>query len=140
MEEKLTTNQNSMNLLRAQIQKEKSLLKQDEREVRQLEASLKSNEAYRREQNKTLYSAVRNMGDSEDLDLLSIHLREQRNMDSSSDFENDPELAAMLSQLQSHLSSMQGNTADMSQVKQALSETMSDIAVYKASIPSTCNT
>ena len=47
IEDQLTSSINSINLLRAQIKKEESLLVEDEEEVEHLQESTKSNEALR---------------------------------------------------------------------------------------------
>lgn len=100
-----------MSLLRAQLGKEEELLKQDEANVNHLEQSLKSNDATRRQQSRTLHPMARNLlANHADSDLLDLHDREKLDPEPSLlTLFQDEDMLVTLEQLQNHLDSMHNN-------------------------------
>lgn len=119
LEDQLTSNQQSINLLRAQIKKEETLLKEDEQEVERLDRSFKSNTAFRRQQSKSLHSLARKAaGDVDDGQhkQLAVAAAQVDCHAKESTWVQDLELQATLKQLRSHLGSMANNISDVKQL------------------------
>lgn len=129
IEEQLNSDMHSMSLLRAQLAKEEELLNQDEAEVKYLEQSLKSNDATRRQQSRTLHPMARNLlANLSDSDSLNLHDHEKAHPEPSllTLFE-DADMLPTLQQLQNHLDSMHNNIHDIKQVTQAISMVSCDL-------------
>lgn len=132
IEEQMTADIHSINLLRAQIAKEERLLKQDKAEVDHLEESLKSNEAYRRDQTRTLHPTARKLGQKADsIDLLALEAKDKKPIWTSiTDLFKIQEMAPILKQLQNHLDSMQSNVADTRVVSSAVKQAAVELEGY----------
>lgn len=118
-----------MRLLQAQLAKEEELLKQDEAEVKYLEQSLKSNEAIRRQQSRTLHPmAQKLLAPRANIDLMDLHDAEEKADEPSLEilFE-DNDMSPILEQLQNHLDSMHKNSKDIKDVKCLVEETSFDL-------------
>lgn len=136
VEEQLTNNTHSMNLLRAQIKKEEALLKQDERELANLESAMKDNEAVRREQSRSLHPIVRDLGlENENIDILALdRAHSKSSMVDVHELFEDEDMAPILAQLQNHLLSLQQNVSDLRNVKEAVCNVSRDLSTYAAAV------
>ncbi|KAH0842191.1 hypothetical protein AYO21_00184 [Fonsecaea monophora] len=151
LQSQLTTNLQSAQLLRRQINREKLALKRDRAQLKALEEGFKGSEALRRKKDRGLHPIAKNLHRSEDEDAggREAELREevervnniagilpvdQRTSAMSKPktrspptlspgSDDDPELNSLLNQLRSHLLSMQNNTASMLPVLAAMDET-----------------
>ena len=132
IEEQVTADIHSINLLRAQIAREEQLLNQDKAEVEHLEESLKANEAYRRDQSRTLHPTARKLGQIEDsTDLLALEAKDKKRVRISiAELFEDEEMAPILQQLQNHLDSMQSNVADVKGVRSAVKQAAAELEGY----------
>lgn len=128
----MTADTHSMNLLKAQIEKEENLLKQDEAELAHLEESLKANEALRRDQSRTLHPIARRLGQHQDnIDLLGLEATSKKPIKPSlAELFDDEEMLPILEQLQNHLDSMQNNVADIKQVRDATTQAAVELQLY----------
>lgn len=114
-----------MNLLRAQIAKEEELVKEEEAQLEQLERSLQSNQAFRRQQSRNMHPVARKIiQDHGEFDLLDLEDENKKELEPSvSDLFQDEELRPMLQQLQNHLNSMHNNIADVTKVTKVIKNT-----------------
>lgn len=133
VEDQLNSNVHSMNLLRAQIQKEEALLKQDEHEAAVLEKAMRDNEVLRREQSRSLHVIARDIGmDNTQRDSLSLDRGDAvRTMIDTSELLQDESMAPIMAQLQSHLGTMQHNFSELRDVKQAINEVSRELTIYE---------
>jgi kinetochore protein Fta7 len=133
----LNMNMQSCKLLRDQVKRERRELKRDQAELAQLKEGLKSSEALRRQQEKSLHPIVAAWQD-EQMDEDVEKMNQRAGIDGSrmgmgnihggteigaSDGEVDEEMAPLLKQLRDHLGSMQNNTAGMMPVLEAMEGT-----------------
>ena len=131
IEEQLTANIHSMDLLRAQIAREEQLLKQDQAEVDYLERSLKSNEVLRKEQSKTSHPIARGLGQDLEVDLLALDNEDKKVLEPSvAGLFEDDDLRPVLQHLQNHLDSMHANATDLGDVKNAIKMAAIELEVY----------
>lgn len=131
LEDQLTSNQQSIHLLRAQIKREEVLLKEDKQEVGRLDQAFKSNTAFRRQQSKSLHPITKKiageLSDQQHKQPLIATGKVDFSADESS-WARDQELQAILKQLRSHLGSMANNVSDVQQLgieMQALHQVLS---------------
>jgi len=131
IEEQLTANIHSINLLRAQITKEEQLLKQDQAEVDYLEHSLKSNEVLRRDQGRTLHPIARRLGKDAYVDLLELDNGDKKGSEPwIAELLFDEEMRPVVEQLQNHLDSMQNNTMHLGYVNSVVGRAVTDVEAY----------
>ncbi|OAL23571.1 hypothetical protein AYO20_10967 [Fonsecaea nubica] len=151
LQSQLTTNLQSAQLLRRQINREKLALKRDRAQLKTLEEGFKSSEALRRKKERGLHPIAKNLHREEDEDeggreaelreevervnniagIFPVNQRTSAMSESmtcspptlSPGSDDDPELSLLLDQLRSHLLSMQNNTASMLPVLAAMDET-----------------
>ncbi|KIW22794.1 uncharacterized protein PV07_11058 [Cladophialophora immunda] len=162
LQAQMTTNFQSVQLLRRQINREKLALKRDRAQLKTLEEGFKGSEALRRKKERGLHPLAKGLHreeEEEDEDGVEAELREEiervnniagiypankkRGAISESmtfptsptlspDSENDPELNSLLEQLRSHLLSMQNNTAPMQPVLAAMDEASTALDKFAA--------
>jgi hypothetical protein len=148
LQTQLSTTISSSNLLRRQIQREKTALKRDKKELKMLEDGLRGAREVRRRKERGLHVLVGKIdgevdGEGEDArseevervnaiagitmsgsalsSRTAIGLTTSA-MDSGTDAGPDHNLDALLAQLRSHLLSMRNNTASMMPVLEAMDE------------------
>lgn len=122
LEAQLTTDLHSTSLLKAEIEKDRRLLEEDKKELRQLEKALKDEEVRRKRHNRGLHplakigeeDAVRPRTIEETLRLPSNTRPPLRDLD------NDAGLGDLLKQLHSHLESLQNNTNNIQEIPSAM--------------------
>lgn len=134
LEARLTANQHSILLLRAQLKEEEILAREDEAEVEHLQQSLKSNRAFRRQQARTLHAVAKQYLDTTQMDLRNQHRVtrevEQDKVQLSSSVNElvmDEDLKPTLDQLRSHLQSIESNVMGVSRLKERIDVTWRDL-------------
>lgn len=126
LEAQLATVTNSVDLLKAEVEKEEALLAKETRQLEELEKNAKRAEAERKRQMKNEHPILRQLDD-----LSSSHGRDQKlgrfaapeiRTDDVSlcDYDPDPELQALIKQLNGHLQSMQNNIAPLAGLRDAI--------------------
>ncbi|KAL4933470.1 uncharacterized protein BDV17DRAFT_252057 [Aspergillus undulatus] len=133
----LSTMNDSIDLLNNEIAKEEALLAKEAKQLLEMEKNAKRAEAERKRQMKNEHPTLRLLqGGSDKQPGSSSALTLSKTRDSQSGFdelENDPEVSSMLKQLNSHLKSMQTNTAPLAGLKDAI--TRSQAALSLATTP-----
>lgn len=134
LEARLTANQHSIFLLRAQLKEEEKLAREDEAEVEHLERSLKSNQAFRRQQARTLHVVAKEYLDSTQMGVenqyRTVRGVEQEKMSPSAsvnELVKDEDLKPTLDQLRSHLQSIQSNVTSVSRLKATIDVAWRDL-------------
>lgn len=141
LEEQLTSNINSVTLLRAQIAKEEGLLKEEKAELEQLERSLQSNEAFRRQQSRNMHPIARKLvQDHGELDLLAMEDGNKKEAEPCiTDLFRDEEVKPVLQQLQNHLDTMHDNVAEVTRVTKVVEKASVDLESFAFSTLDTEN-
>jgi kinetochore protein Fta7 len=108
--------------LKAEIEKDRRLLEEDKKELRQLEKALKDEEVRRKRHNKGLHPlAVIGEGDTVRLRPIEETLRLPYNTRPPlRDLDKDASLGNLLEQLHNHLESLQNNTSNIQGVPSAM--------------------
>ena len=138
LEDQLTDNIHSINLLRAQVAQEERSLQEDRRELASLNNNMKSTEALRRRQQKTLHplaQAVRETqmavqqteSDDETSNILNNHHPGSKAWMLP---EADLDVQPLLKQLRSHLDTIHNNTAGVQPIGAAVTEAQAAIHKY----------
>ncbi|KAL4893080.1 CENP-Q, a CENPA-CAD centromere complex subunit-domain-containing protein [Aspergillus ambiguus] len=135
LEMNLATVTDSVDLLKAEIEKEEALLEKETNQLHEMEKNAKRAEAERKRQLKNEHPVLRHLNDApSNMDRkhplsVSIGTDSQTTFD---ELEDDPDVLALLKQLNGHLRSMQNNTASFSGLRDAI--TRSDAALSLTSL------
>lgn len=133
LEARLTSNQRSIALLRAQLKEEEIRAREDEEEVEHLTESLGSNRAFRRQQARTLHSVAKQYLEGtekhvEDPNGTTQEAAKKMSSDvSMNELAKDNDLMPVLNQLQDHLRSIQVNVDSVSKLKQEMDAAWRDL-------------
>jgi len=112
------------------------MLRQDKAELSQLEDALKSSEALRRKESKTLHPLAKNLrpaGEKQETSKGDVYVNEGEKESGSepiSVLEQDLQIRPLLSQLRNHLGSMRNNTSSMRPVAHALSDAQHALDIF----------
>lgn len=122
LEAQLTADLHSANLLKAEIEKDRRLLEEDKKELRQLEKALRDEEVRRQSHNKGLHPLAK-IGEGDTVRLRTIE--ETLRLPSNTrppfrDLDKDASVGDLLKQLHSHLESLQNNTNNIEEIPLAM--------------------
>ncbi|KAL4876097.1 CENP-Q, a CENPA-CAD centromere complex subunit-domain-containing protein [Aspergillus karnatakaensis] len=137
LEVSLSTLNDSIDLLSHEIAKEEALLAKETRQLQEMEKNAKRAEAERKRQMKNEHPVLRQLDKSlsrqtgTPSEFTLTNLKESQL--SFNELESDPEASSLLKQLNSHLKSMQSNTAPLTGLKDALAR--SQTALSLATMP-----
>ncbi|KAI1623068.1 CENP-Q, a CENPA-CAD centromere complex subunit-domain-containing protein [Exophiala viscosa] len=143
LQSQLTTNIQSAHLLSRQIKREQRALKQDRAELAALERGLKSSSELRRKKERGLHPIVQQLDDNQD-DAQVEQIKRINTIAGISSTtttttatptlngDSDPDLGPLLTQLRSHLVSMQNNVAGMKPVVAAIDDTKMALDLFAA--------
>ncbi|EAL93526.1 hypothetical protein KXX16_006367 [Aspergillus fumigatus] len=153
LESSLATMNDSIDLLKAEIEREEALLAKETKQLQEMEKNANRAEAERKRQMKNVSSlgwfrpynmsliilkehpALRQLDDLPKTQFQAAHFRILEAEDSQSGFdelENDPETSSLLKQLKDHLKSMQNNVAPLTGLKDALTRSEAALSLFSA--------
>ncbi|KAH1533044.1 hypothetical protein KXX18_004943 [Aspergillus fumigatus] len=153
LESSLATMNDSIDLLKAEIEREEALLAKETKQLQEMEKNANRAEAERKRQMKNVSSlgwfrpynmsliilkehpALRQLDDLPKTQFQAAHFRILEAEDSQSGFdelENDPETSSLLKQLKDHLKSMQNNVAPLTGLKDALTRSEAALSRWAA--------
>ncbi|KAL4867718.1 hypothetical protein BDV12DRAFT_170952 [Aspergillus spectabilis] len=137
LEISLSTMNDSIDLLNHEIAKEEALLARETRQLQEMEKNAKRAEAERKRQMRNEHPVLRQLHDSSYKHTgKAAEFTIANAKDSQLGFdelETDPEVTKLLKQLNSHLKSMQSNTAPLAGLKDAIAR--SQTALSLATMP-----
>ncbi|KAF3394334.1 hypothetical protein F1880_004700 [Penicillium rolfsii] len=133
LEANLAMIQDSADLLRADIAKEKALLEEEKRSLQDMERNAKRAEVERKRQMKNEHPVLRKLDDLPPTDrqggaeFTLLDMKSQLTLD---ELDDDPEVRALMKQLHGHLQSMQSNTAPLVGLKEAITRAQAALDLY----------
>ncbi|GIJ88877.1 hypothetical protein Asppvi_007805 [Aspergillus pseudoviridinutans] len=137
LESSLATMTDSIDLLKAEIEREEALLARESKQLQEMEKNANRAEAERKRQMKNEHPALRQLDDIPKTQGQAAHFTILEPKDSQSGFdelENDPEISGLLRQLNGHLKSMQNNVAPLTGLKDALTRSEAALSRWAAII------
>ncbi|GKZ74928.1 hypothetical protein AnigIFM63309_005396 [Aspergillus niger] len=124
LEATLATVTDSIDLLKAEVEKEEAMLEREKKQLQEMERNAKRAEAERKRQSKNEHPVLRqvdSLPDEYNQKQTEFTLAEGKETQTMFDeLENDPEVSNILKQLTGHLKSMQNNTAPVAGLKDAI--------------------
>ncbi|KAF9893724.1 hypothetical protein FE257_009894 [Aspergillus nanangensis] len=136
LEAGLATVTDSIDILKAEIEKEEASLAKETKQLHDMEKNKKRAETERKRQFRNEHPVLRKLDSAlQKGDPKQAHFQISLGKDSQTTFdelEEDPELAGLLKQLNGHLTSMQSNMAPMAGLRDAI--TRSDAALSLTSL------
>ncbi|KAL2001087.1 hypothetical protein VTN02DRAFT_2254 [Thermoascus thermophilus] len=129
---------NSVDLLKAEVEREEALLAKETKQLEELEKNAQRAEAERKRQMKNEHPVLRQLDDlssssSRDQKLGKFAGQIKTDGVALCDYDPDPQLQALVKQLNGHLQSIQKNTAPLAGLRDAI--TRSRAALDLLSIP-----
>ncbi|RHZ64466.1 uncharacterized protein CDV56_109167 [Aspergillus thermomutatus] len=135
LESSLATMTDSVDLLKAEIEREEALLAKETKQLQEMEKNANRVEAERKRQMKNEHPALRQLDDIPKNQGPGAHFTILEAKDSQSAFdelENDPEISGLLKQLNGHLKSMQNNVAPLTGLKDAITRSEAVLSLFSA--------
>ncbi|GFF26263.1 kinetochore protein fta7 [Aspergillus udagawae] len=135
LESSLATMTDSIDLLKAEIEREEALLTKETKQLQEMEKNANRAEAERKRQMKNKHPALRQLDDIPKTQGQAAHFTILEAKDSQSRFDeldNDPEISGLLNQLNGHLKSMQNNVAPLTGLKDALTRSEAALSLFSA--------
>ncbi|OQD75391.1 hypothetical protein PENDEC_c007G04163 [Penicillium decumbens] len=134
LEANLATMKDSIDLLKAEIAKEEALLADEKKSLQEMEKNAKRAEAERKRQTKNEHPVLRQLNElpqvpdqsSSEFSLLDTKA-DQATLD---ELDADPEIRKLMNQLYGHLQSMQGNTAPLEGLGDAMIRSKAALDLY----------
>ncbi|EAW14084.1 uncharacterized protein ACLA_071170 [Aspergillus clavatus NRRL 1] len=124
LESSLATVTDSIDLLKAEIEREEALLASETKQLQEMEKNATRAEAERKRQMKNAHPVLRRLDEASKIQgqgQSAFTISEAKDSQSSFDeLEDDPEVLDLLGQLNDHLRSMQNNTAPLAGLKDAI--------------------
>ncbi|PYI08555.1 hypothetical protein BO78DRAFT_74723 [Aspergillus sclerotiicarbonarius CBS 121057] len=124
LEASMATMTDSIDLLKAEVEKEEALLEREKKQLQEMEKNAKRAEAERKRQSKNehpvlrQFSNVPNKQDQKQVEFTLAGGKEPLPM--FDELENDPDVSNILKQLNGHLKSMRNNTAPLTGLTDAI--------------------
>ncbi|GAQ06537.1 hypothetical protein ALT_3858 [Aspergillus lentulus] len=135
LESSLASMTDSIDLLKAEIEREETLLAKETKQLQEMEKNANRAEAERKRQMKNEHPALRQLDDIPKTQGRAAHFAILEAKDSQSGYdelENDPEISGLLKQLNGHLKSMQTNVAPLTGLKDALTRSETALNLFSA--------
>ncbi|GAB1191158.1 hypothetical protein APSETT444_000329 [Aspergillus pseudonomiae] len=132
LEASLATVMDSTDLLKAEIEKEEALLAKETKQLQEMEKNAKRAEAERKRQLKNEHPVLRQLsvpGQQSQDDTQFVLSSESDLQTTFDELETDPEVAGLLKQLNGHLKSMQGNTAPLTGLSEAITRSQTALSL-----------
>ncbi|KAJ5407761.1 CENP-A-nucleosome distal centromere subunit CENP-Q [Penicillium cosmopolitanum] len=134
LEAKLSTMNDSIDLLKSEIAKEEALLASEKKALQEMDKNAKRADAERKRQMKKEHPVLRQLdnpkeaqdGQSSEFTLADAK-NSQINLD---DLDDDPEVQVLMKQLHGHLQSMQSNMAPLTGLRDALTRSQAALDLF----------
>ncbi|PYH78014.1 hypothetical protein BO82DRAFT_169521 [Aspergillus uvarum CBS 121591] len=133
LEAALATMNDSIDLLKVQVEKEEALLEKERKQLQEMERNAKGVEAERKRQMKNEHPVLRqlsNAPDNHDSNQCGFTITNNNDAQVMFDeLEADPEVFGLLEQLHDHLKSMQNNTTPLTGLRDAVAKSQAALSL-----------
>ncbi|KAI9934924.1 hypothetical protein ASPWEDRAFT_117092 [Aspergillus wentii DTO 134E9] len=132
LETNLATVTDSIDLLKAEVEKEEALLAKEKKQLQEMEKNAKRAETEKKRQMKNEHPVLRkldNIPDTQNQARSEFTIPNLKNIEVTLDeLEADPEALGLIKQLNSHLQSIQNNTAPLAGLRDAITRSQAALS------------
>ncbi|KAE8147139.1 CENP-Q, a CENPA-CAD centromere complex subunit-domain-containing protein [Aspergillus avenaceus] len=136
LEANLATMTDSIDLLRAEIEKEELLLAKEKKQLQEIEKNARRVEAEKKRQLKNEHPVLRqlNVAEKQHQERTPVLVASDKSLHTTfGELETDPEVGRLVRQLNGHLRSMQNNTAPLTGLSDAITRSQMALALTSVS-------